>query len=363
MKNFFETYSSDTLAGSSVQSLFFPEDPNEKRTSMLFYKVFYGGEHNYSFLFSNTVDGTFEDGSVSRSNDKGGDWKFISLKAGVCRNMKDADKIDFKTVTFSGDISKNVCPGELFFTDAVSLSPKKGDYIVLRLEYSGDRLPCHPEAIYPVWNLTPDGWEERALSPIPSMIGCDLKTECKIAFIGDSITQGLGTDMDSYEHWNSVYADLLGEGYSYWNLGIGYGRASDAATGGVWLQKALKNDIVFVCFGVNDINRMHTAQQIINDIDTIVNTLLCNGKKVVLQTVPPFNYDEEKQTVWNEVNSHIRKIHNNKKIMIFDNVKVLGESSDSPYKAKYGGHPNKEGCKVWAQELYKATKEFVKEGK
>ncbi len=363
MKNFFEVYSSNTLAGTCTQSFFYPENKDKVNESMVFYKVFYGGEHNYSFLFSNTVDSTFSDGSVSQCNNIIGEWELLSLKAAVTSSISSPSELDFKAVKFGGNCSKTVGSGELFYTDPVLLSPSKGDYIVLKLEYRGDQLPYQPEANYPILNLIDGNWVSGGKSPAPSMIGCDLKTDCKIGFMGDSITQGLGTECDSYEHWNSVYAKLLGNGFSYWNLGIGFARASDAASCGIWMKKALENDIVFVCFGVNDIQRNHTAEQIIGDIDLIVDTFLKNGKRVVLQTVPPFDYDEKKRAVWNTVNDHIKQIKGDERITVFDCVSILGESNEAPYKAKFGGHPSKDGCEVWGKALYNATKTFVAKGK
>ena len=72
-----------------------------------------------------------------------------------------------------------------------------------------------------------------------------LKPSEGIAFLGDSITQGVGTPDNAYTHWNALISKEIGEEYSYWNLGIGYARASDASTDGAWLNKAKNNDIVF----------------------------------------------------------------------------------------------------------------------
>lgn len=37
--------------------------------------------------------------------------------------------------------------------------------------------------------------------------------------------------------------------------------------------------------------------------------------------------------------------------LVFDAVKYLGEENRLE-KAKYGGHPNEEGCKLWAEALF-----------
>ncbi len=68
--------------------------------------------------------------------------------------------------------------------------------------------------------------------------------------------------VNSYEHWNAVVAENLGSQYGFWNLGLGYGRAADAATDGAWFFKAKQNDIVVVCYGVNDIFQGFTISEI-----------------------------------------------------------------------------------------------------
>jgi hypothetical protein len=36
---------------------------------------------------------------------------------------------------------------------------------------------------------------------MPNFIGCDKKIKKRIAFVGDSITQGCGTSLDGYAMW------------------------------------------------------------------------------------------------------------------------------------------------------------------
>ena len=86
--------------------------------------------------------------------------------------------------------------------------------------------------------------------------------KARIAFIGDSITQGCGTTYNGYKQYAAVAAGRLGEDYAFWDLGLGYARGSDAATDGIWLYKAKQNDLVSVCFGVNDILQGHSAGEV-----------------------------------------------------------------------------------------------------
>ena len=63
----FETYSSNTLAGSGNQYYFTTGDDKIHR-GRIYYKIFAGGTYNYSLLFSNIIDSTYADGKVSHCN-------------------------------------------------------------------------------------------------------------------------------------------------------------------------------------------------------------------------------------------------------------------------------------------------------
>ena len=187
------------------------------------------------------------------------------------------------------------------------------------------------------------------------MIGCDRPVKTRIGYLGDSITQGIGPAWNSYLHWNALLSQKLGSHYAHWNLGLGYARADDMASGGAWMYKALHNDICFVCYGVNDLGHGFTAQQIIKNLDTIVNTLTTAGITVILQTVPPFDYKGDILTAWHEVNNHIRTNLAGSVAMVFDVVPILGDP-EIPQHAVYGGHPDADGSKKWADALYEAIK-------
>jgi lysophospholipase L1-like esterase len=149
---------------------------------------------------------------------------------------------------------------------------------------------------------------------------------------------------------------MIGGERAFWNLGIGYGTATSAASDGVWLLKAKQSDTVFVCYGVNDINSFHTADEVIADISTIIDKLRLAKCKIILKTVPPFDYPAEKKAVWCEVNERIKKDLSRKVDLTFDCVPLLSIGGARSEVTRYGGHPNAEGCAVWAEELWRAVK-------
>ncbi len=359
-------FSSNTLAGCANQH-FFESDGSSVHTFRSFYKIFAGGEYNYSLTFSGTLDGSFR--RISFANEVCDEWEILSASVAKCdafpadtpiESITDVEALPigaFKALTFSGEKSKKAEVG-FFSTDPISLSFKSGEYLCLELCVRGKKIPCHPEVLIPIYEHTEGGWQYTVNAPLPCRIGCDRQVSAKIGFFGDSITQGCGTTFNKYAHWNARLAELIGDKYSYWNLGIGYGKAKDAATLGAWFNKAKECDVVFLCFGVNDLNGDFSAEDIAASLDKTADALIACGCKIVLQTPPPFDYPSERAERWKQVCDYVLNTLSAKAIAVFDTRKVLSLSSEKPEVAKYGGHPNDGGCEKWAQELYDEIKQL-----
>ena len=387
---YFEKFSSNTTAGSGNQS-FFNMDEGEVRTGRILYKITVSGEYDYSILFSNIIDSTYADGSKSHKNLICDSWKIHSGRIGkavkfdsdICTHDSSdimisdfgdvkhtclAGRIitesklyafDFKSITFDGKSEKSVMPGEFFTTDPIKFSFEKGEYLCLELTFSGKMIPYHEESLLPAFVKDGDNWVYSREVPFAGMIGCDRQVKTKIGFLGDSITQGIGTEVNSYDHWVANLSEKLGDDYACWNLGIGYARANDAATDGAWLYKVKQNDVVFVCLGVNDIyhHNIDKVEELLKEnLAIVVEVLKKEGIKVILQTVPPFNYTGKQIDVWDNINNYIKTTLKDKVDFVFDNNPYLGVSESDIYNAKFGGHPNPEGCRVWADALYDEIK-------
>lgn len=347
--NYFEEFTSNTLAAGGNQSIFHPQG---ERVGRVYYKVFCGGYYRYAFLFSDVIDSTFADGSLSRSEDTCGGYTITKLSVGVCEAPGDSPAL--QPVTFGGAASYTLQTGETVYTDTVALCAEAGQYLCVEIGFSGTTVPCHTETQIPVFVKENDRFVPSTKVPLPGMVGCDRKARHRVAFLGDSITQGIGVEPNSYLHWNAVLAERLGHDNSYWNLGLGYGRAMDAAKNGAWLNKAKQADVVTVCFGVNDIGRGRTAEQIVNDLTFIVKTLRESGCRVLLQTVPPFEYSDENRVKWEQINHTLRTEVCALADGFFDVVCVLGSDS-----SRFGGHPNAEGCRLWADGLEKPLADLL----
>jgi len=349
--SYFSTYFSNSLAPSNCQKFFRAEGTETARS---YFKITVGGEYNYSFLFANTIASTFDDGSESFANYVCKPWEISSLKASVCK--EGFTPCEFSTVTFAESENKTVHAGEIFHTDPIRLSAKAGQRICLEITYRGEEIPYIHETLLHGEKLSKNGFEPCIYIPRPIMIGCDRTVKERIVFIGDSITEGIGTPPESYAGYAAVAAGIFGTDYAFWNIGLGYGRGADAATGGLWHYEAKQADTVFVCFGVNDILRGFTAHEIKKNLSTVVERLKKEGCRVCIQTVPPFDMTGEKREIWNEVNRFIKDELSQKTDFFFDNRHVLCDKAPNDHVAVFGGHPNEEGCRKWGEALARAVK-------
>ncbi|MFA7637115.1 MAG: SGNH/GDSL hydrolase family protein [Monoglobales bacterium] len=353
---YFSKFTSNTLAGSGNQLFFTNEIETEINTGRVFYKIFKGGKYNYSILFSNIIDSTYSDGEKSHKNIVCDEWVIESAQIGICDvcNVREMVEVDsFTPLSFGGHSSKTVMPGEMFSSDPILLDIKDNQFVCIEISFRGKMIPYHEETLLPVFIYKDNKWVYDNHLPFASMIGCDREVKKRIAFFGDSITQGIGTEQNSYTHWNARLADLLGTDYSYWNLGLGFGRADDAASDGAWLFKAKQSDVVLICFGVNDILQGYSQNQIINNLTYTVKKLKEQSIKVIVQTIPPFDYDEGRKNIWLNVNDYIKNELSKICDFVFDVVPILCDEEKGIEFAKYGGHPNAYGCKLWAEGLYR----------
>ena len=352
--NYFDKYVSNTLASTQNQ-LYFVSD-NTKQKGRVRIKTFSSGIYEYSFLFSDTIDSTYADGSISQANEECGNWTIHNASVVICEgdywyDMENGIKPKKSVqLTFDGKKEKTVKKGESFYTDSVILNLSNKDDWYIEIEFSGEKIPYFEEIVIPTYRLENGEWKLNKRVPVPNMVGVVRKVEKKIGFLGDSITEGIGTELGSYEHWNAKIAEMVGEKYSYWNIGIGFARANDAASDGAWLNKAKQMDVVTICLGVNDLGRGYTEKEITNNLEKIVRILQENKVRTILFTVPPFDYDKETKTKWSSINTYI--LNELSKITeVYDVAKIWGDKAPNEERAIYGGHPNAEGCLVMAKDF------------
>ncbi|MBO6053601.1 MAG: SGNH/GDSL hydrolase family protein, partial [Clostridia bacterium] len=347
IETFYRTFTSAGVTGSANQVLTRDAEP-VLRTGRVWFRLSRGGER-IALLFSGRIDSTFADGSISRANDPGGDWEIRSLRVGLTENRGE-EPDDWIPVTFDGSPCRSVQAGEgEFASDPIPLPFAGGAYLAYEITLCGACYPYHEELVLNAFCRDGDGWRADKRFPVPLMIGCDRPARAKIGFLGDSITQGCGTAYDSYTHWAAKIAEGLPDDLAVWDLGIGYARASDAATDGGWLARAKRCDVVNVCLGVNDLCRDRTDEAIIADLTVIVHALKAAGCRVILFTVPPFDFTGIARDRWYAVNHAVRESIAKDADALFDFAAVLGKPAPDEHLSVYGGHPNAEGCAVAAK--------------
>ena len=363
-KEYFRKYRSNTLASTSNNdTLFFKEEKTV--TGRLYYKVRKSGKYNYRFLFSNIADSTFAAGENSRANLVGGEYEILSAFAG---NSETADNTSLSAdtlqkVTFDHQIGRHVGEGEVYWSDEVELDIKEGQYLVFEWTVRGKCFPYTPDKLIPAFVMDENGGYRASCDfPQPQLIGCDADFEKNILFLGDSITMGCGTTVDGYNFWAAHIARGLGNDCSMWNIGLGYGRAQDAASDGIWLEKARQYDRAVICLGVNDILQGRNAEQIKNDLTVITDSLKNVGISVCIFTLPAFNWEGEHRNTWDDVNRYIREVLAERTDAWFDMATVSG-NSENRYASldPRNGHPTDEGCAYIGQkflEQYKSMTHF-----
>ena len=195
LPEFYRTYSSDCTAGSANQVLTRDDTP-QTRCGRVYYRLSHGGAQ-YSLLFSNQIDSTFSDGSISRANDIGGDWDILSLRVGLCAQAGGEPALWY-TVTFDGKPKKHIAASDTtpFFCDPIPLGASGCDYLCYEITVCGACYPYHEEITLNVVIRDGDAWVPCKKIPVPLMVGSDRPVSLRVGFLGDSITQGCGTEYD-----------------------------------------------------------------------------------------------------------------------------------------------------------------------
>lgn len=345
-------YPSNTYAGSCNNYML---RSNEERlvTSRMCFRVEEGGTFPYRFFFNNAVDGTYDNGSVSRANLFGDPYEVVSAYAGTLHTLLDAVKqLPLKAVTFGGKASRSVAAGEEYMSDELTLDVGKDEYLVFEWTVKGKNIPYTPDKMFTCFTRFGDDWRAGRECPQPTAIGCRRPIKGEMAFWGDSITQGLGTCDNKYEFWVAEIGKRL-PGVAVRNLGLGFGRASDAASRGVWFGKAAQYPFVSLCFGVNDIMQGCDADGIKESISQAVTGLRERGVKVGIFTIPPFDYNGGQEKIWRECCAYIKEEIAPMCEYCFDTAPVWGMKPPYDHLSRWFSHPATPGGEILADVFVK----------
>lgn len=353
----FTTYVSNTVV--STGNNFYIEKA-ENITYRAYLPVEQYGELEYKFFFTNMVDSTYAKGKDAFVGKDGGAYT-VSNAVIADGGTSTEDKITNRTpVTFGGKETKEVTADESYWSDPVTMNIPEGHYMVWEWTVSGEGIPCNKMSSLTSTASSADGetFEFCDEIPLPQIIGAKRDVKHTVAAIGDSITQGCQTEQMKYEFWASKISTQLGSDVAFFNCGLGWARASDAASNENWLSRVSQYDTVIVAFGTNDIvsgkygGKKSSAEEIDEYLDAIVSYLTEKGCDVILFNAPPQDFKETNEGVRTALNEKIPAIAEKYGAKFFD-FSALLSTEDEPGKAVYGGHPNGEGGTVVADAFVK----------
>lgn len=353
----FTTYVSNTVV--STGNNFYIEKA-ENITYRAYLPVEQYGELEYKFFFTNTVDSTYTKGKIAFVGKSGGSYT-ISNATVADGGTGVEDEITNRTpVTFGGKETKEVAADESYWSDPVTMNIPEGHYMVWEWTVSGEGIPCNKMSSLTSTASSADGETFKFCDeiPLPQIIGAKRDVKHTVAAIGDSITQGCQTEQMKYEFWASKISTQLGSDVAFFNCGLGWARASDAASNENWLSRVSQYDTVIVAFGTNDIvsgkygGKKSSAEEIDEYLDAIVSYLTEKGCDVILFNAPPQDFKKTNEGIRTALNEKIPAIAEKYGAKFFD-FSALLSTEDEPGKAVYGGHPNGEGGTVVADAFVK----------
>ena len=350
----FEKYVSNTFISTGNNQVVHPTEGASYRAYL---PVEAAGEYEYCFYFSNSVDSTWGDGRDAHVGQAGSAYRIDSAVLGYAAEPEGA-VMNETPVTFDGAAQRTVTPEETFWSDPVKFNVPEGNWLVWTWKVTGETVPANEmSGLAPVYCENNGKYIYTGQIPLPQMIGCDRKVGRKVAFIGDSITQGCGTSQYGNAFWAANIAKEIADTSSVWNLGLGYARASDCMQNGDWLQRAAHSDVVCVAFGTNDmvggqygVGAPNAASAIDKWLRQIVTVLKDAGCEVILFNAPPFDFAELQEGIRTELNTLLPAAASECGVHFFDFAGVLADP-ENPQKALYGGHPDDTGCAAAAKAI------------
>lgn len=323
------------------------------RTYRTYIKPRESGQLELRFWHSNSVDSTWDIGSVAKGSMSGGAWRIEAAYAADGGTGRDGQVVPGTCVqiAFDGKPCKAVAPGETFWSDPVQVELPDGHDLAFTWTIttlsSGKSVPYNTEGLlvtaYEAEGNLADDELGTAFMPavnrlvMPAFIGYARPVKQRMIFLGDSITQGVRTAKDGYEYWVARIAEDLSPDYSVWNIGSGWARAYDASADGPWLAKAAEGDIVVIALGVNDIDiGARGSRELLDDLSAMVRRLKQreHGTKprIILFTVPPFNFTGDREEVWRTVNEVIRTRPPEGVDAVFDIAEILSRPAPEEHR-------------------------------
>jgi acyl-CoA thioesterase-1 len=180
-----------------------------------------------------------------------------------------------------------------------------------------------------------------------------------IAFLGDSLTAGLG--LPSEEAYPAVIEQAFhAEGYSEVEV-VNGGVSGDTTAGGLRrVEQYLGADtkLLVVALGGNDALRGLTAAQTHDNLAAIIDQAVASGVGIVLAgMLAPTNLGEDYQKSFREAFARLAREYRDS--IVYIPFLLEGVAGDPALNQADGIHPNAKGARVIAEQLYPYLRRLV----
>ena len=189
-------------------------------------------------------------------------------------------------------------------------------------------------------------------------------TGLRVACVGDSITEGTGTSNPRTDSYPAVLGDWLGGGYQVRNFGAGSTAVFDPShllykNSGAFSQAvAFRPDIVFVTLGTNDRGLNFddaTKANFESEYESLLGAFKAANPTVrIYACLPPPSYrpqESQSTTLALQILPLVRGAAQNEGAQVVDLYAPLSDHSEL---FPDGIHPNTEGARLIATEVYRA---------
>jgi acyl-CoA thioesterase-1 len=180
-----------------------------------------------------------------------------------------------------------------------------------------------------------------------------------IAFLGDSLTAGLG--LLSTQAYPSLIGDMfLAEGYDEVEI-LNGGVSGDTTAGAARrVEQLLSPDvkILVVALGGNDALRGLTVAQTRENLELIIEQAFASGAEVLLAgMLAPTNLGQDYQTAFQETFLGLARDYGRR--ITFVPFLLEGVAAQPQLNQSDGIHPNEQGARVIAEQLYPRLRDMV----
>jgi acyl-CoA thioesterase-1 len=196
-------------------------------------------------------------------------------------------------------------------------------------------------------------------APVDPATGQSSEPVLEIAFLGDSLTAGLGL-LAEQAYPNIIMQMFHGEGYTEVDV-VNGGSSGDTTAGGARRVEQLlgpNTRILVVALGGNDALRGLTVRQTHDNLASILDQALARRVSIMLAgMLAPTNLGEDYQKGFRDAYLRLSREYQNS--IVFVPFLLEGVAGDPTLNQDDGIHPNAQGARVIAERLFPGLRRLV----